>query len=89
MITRSTFHLDYIPIIPDCQFKCAKCIQEIQSILGEMQGVDKSYTDGEGKETKLIVEHNPSSVTVEQLMDKLGSLPSFHKGFFVPELLEA
>ena len=89
MITRSAFDLDCTPIIPECEFECAKCVQEIQSVLGEMQGVDKCYTEVEGKDTRLVVEHNPSEVTVERLMEALARLPSFYKGFFVPERLEA
>ena len=89
MITRSAFHLDCTPIIPECEFKCAKCLQEIESVLGKIQGVDKSYTEGEGKDTKLIVEHDASNVTVENLMETFARLPSFYKGFFVPELLKA
>lgn len=88
MITRSAFHLDCTPIIPECEFKCAKCLREIQSVLGKMQGVNKSCTNGKGKDMKFIVEHDPSNVTVKHLMETFGRLPSFYKGFFVPELLE-
>jgi copper chaperone CopZ len=76
-------------VIPECEFKCGKCVQEIQSILDKIEGVDKSYIADEEKEARLIVEYEPSKVTVEQLMDALRRLPSFYKGFFVPELLEA
>jgi copper chaperone CopZ len=89
MITRSALHIDCNPIIPECGFKCGKCVQEIQSVLGEIEGVAKSYIEDEEKEAKLIVEHDPSKVTVEQLMDTLKRLPSFYKSFFVPELIEA
>ena len=57
-------------------------------MLGKMKGVDKVYTQGEGKDTKLIVEHDASSVTVEYLMETFGRLPSFYEGFFVSDLLE-
>jgi hypothetical protein len=85
VITRSAFHVDCTGIIPECEFKCAKCVQEIQSVLGQMEGVDKCYLEGEA----LIVEHDPSKVTVEHLMETLGGLPSFYKGFFVAKLLDA
>jgi copper chaperone CopZ len=88
MIKRSPFHLDCTPIIPECEFKCAKCVREIESVLGEMEGVDKCYLEGEGKDTKVIVEHDPSMVTVEQLMEAFRGLPSFYRGFFVPEISE-
>ncbi len=40
--------------------------------------------EGEGKEQKLIVEHDPDMVTVEQLLDIFKGLPSFYEGFFIP-----
>lgn len=86
MITRSVFSLDCTAIIPECEFNCAKCLKEIQSVLGRMQGVDKAYTQGEGKDMKLIVEHDASKVTDEYLMETFGRLPSFYEGFFVSEL---
>ncbi len=88
MITRSVFHLDCTFIIPECGFKCAKCLQEIQCVLDKIEGMKKSYTEGEGENMKLIVEHNSSNVTVEYLKETFGRLPSFYKGFFVSELLE-
>lgn len=87
MITRSAFHIDCTTIIPECEFKCAKCVQEIQSVLGEIQGVDKSYIEGEGKETKLMVEHDPSMAGVEKLIDIFEGLPSFYEGRFIPTMI--
>jgi hypothetical protein len=60
-------------------------VQEIQSVLGEMEGVEECYLEGEG----IVVEHDPSKVTVEHLIEALGGLPSFYKGFFVAKVLEA
>ena len=77
MITRSAFSLDCTAIIPECEFNCAKCLKEIQCVLGKMRGVDKTYTQGEGEDMKLIVEHDASNVTVEYLMETFGRLPSF------------
>ena len=88
MITRSVFHLDCTPIIPECGFKCAKCLQEIQSVLDKIEGVENSYTEGEGENMKLVVEHDSSNVAVEYLIETFGRLPSSYKGFFVSELLE-
>ena len=87
-MTRSTFSLDCTAIIPECEFNCAKCLKEIRSVLGRMQGVDKVYTLGEGKDAKLVVEHDASNVTVEYLMETFGRLPSFYEGFFVSGLSE-
>ncbi len=89
MIDRTDFHIDCTPVIPECGFKCAKCLQEIHSVLTKMQGVERSYLEGEGENTKLIVEYDSSKVTVEHLIETFGRLPSFYKGFFVAELLDA
>ena len=32
MHSRSAFHLDCTPVIPECGFECAKCIQEMETI---------------------------------------------------------
>jgi len=88
LITRSVFHLDCTPIIPQCGFKCAKCLQEIKFVLDKIEGVKRSYTEGEGENMKLVVEHDSSDVTVEYLKETFGRLPSFYKGFFISELLE-
>jgi len=88
MITCSVFHLDCYSIIPECQFQCAKCLQEIQSVLGKIDGVEKFYTRDKAENMKFIVEHDPSKVAVEHLVETFEQLPSFYKGFFVPKLLE-
>ena len=87
MITRSVFHLDCYSIIPECQFQCAKCIKEMQTVLGKMECVEKVYTEGEAENMKFIVEHNTSKVTIECLLETFKKLPSFYEGFFVPEIL--
>ena len=38
MITRSAFHLDCNPVIPECGFECPKCIKEIESIFAGREG---------------------------------------------------
>jgi hypothetical protein len=38
---------------------------------------------------RLVVEHDPSAVSAGQLIETFRGLPSFYKGFFVAELLEA
>jgi copper chaperone CopZ len=87
MKSRSAFDLDCNPIIPECGFKCSKCIQEIESTLTGIQGVGKVYIEKDGEEQRLIVEHDSITVTVEQLIDILKGLPSFYKGFFIPTFL--
>ena len=85
----STFRLDCNPVIPECGYRCGKCLEEIRSIIEAMQGVAKLHTEGTGQDTRIVVEHDACSVTGEQLMQALRELPSFYRGFFVPSLLEA
>jgi copper chaperone CopZ len=87
MNSRSAFDLDCHPVIPECGFECPKCIQEIESTLTAINGVSKVYMEGEGQEQKLIVEHDPTTATVEQLMKVFKGLPSFYEGFFIPTLI--
>ena len=89
MITSSAFHIDCTPVIPECGFKCAKCVQEIQSVLDKIKGVEKSYIEGEEENAKFMVEYDSSKITVEHLIETFGRLPSFYKGFFVAKLLDA
>ena len=86
IITRSAFHIDCTGIIPACEFKCPQCVQEIESTFALMQGVSKCYMEDEAEGARIIVEHDPNLVTAEKLMDTFRRLPSFYKGFFVPEL---
>ena len=87
MDSRSVFDIDCNSVIPECGFKCPKCIQEIESTLVKLQGVSKAYVEEEGEEQNLIVEHDPAVVTVEQLIDVLKGLPTFYEGFFIPTLI--
>jgi copper chaperone CopZ len=84
MDSRSVFHLDCSPIIPECGFKCAKCIKEMESIFGKIKGVTKFYREGDG----VVVEYDSAMVTVAQLIDVFKGLPSFYKGFFIPTVIE-
>jgi copper chaperone CopZ len=87
MPSRSAFHLDCTPLTPECGFECSKCIQEIESTVTSIQGVSKVYIEGEGADQKLIVEHDPTTVTAEQLIDIFKGLPSFYEGFFIPTVI--
>ena len=86
MDKRSVFDIDCNPVIPECEFQCPKCIQEIESTLIDIQGVSKVYLDDEENEAKLVVEHDPAIVSVEQIIDVLKTLPTFYEGFFIPIL---
>jgi copper chaperone CopZ len=79
--------LDCNPVIPECGFECPKCIQEIESVLAAIQGVDKVYVEGEKAEARLIVEHDPDTATTDQLIEVFKRLPSFYRGFFIPKLI--
>ena len=87
MNIRSAFDLDCTALIPDCGFNCPKCIQEIESTLTAIHGVSKVYIEAEGQEQKLIVEHDPTAATLEQLIDAFKCPPSFYEGFFIPTLI--
>ena len=84
MPSHTAFHLDCHPIIPACGFTCAKCIEEMESVLGGTRGVSKFYREGPG----VVVEHDASVVTVEQLMDIFQGLPSFYPNHFIPSVVE-
>ncbi len=83
MNNRSAFHIDCTAVIPECGFNCDRCIKEMESIFSKTRGVDKFYREGDG----VVVEHDSSIITVEQLIDIFKSLPSFYKGFFIPKLI--
>jgi copper chaperone CopZ len=87
MTARSAFHLDCTPIIPECEFQCPRCVQEIEAVVGRMPGVTRVYLDSAGETAKMIVEHDPSQTTVQRLLETFAGLPSFYTGRFVPELL--
>jgi hypothetical protein len=84
---RSAFHLDCTAIFPACRFDCAKCRAEIHAVFAALPGVIGLHLEGEGAEARLIVVHDPSRATVEQLTDIFRRLPSFYQASFVPTLL--
>jgi copper chaperone CopZ len=83
MNRRLAFALDCNPIIPECGFKCEKCIKEMESVFGKIKGVSKFYREGDG----VVVEYDSAMVTVAQLIDVFKGLPSFYKGFFIPTVI--
>ena len=87
MNSRSAFDLDCHPVIPECGFACSKCIEEIEATLTAMEGVSRVCMEGGADEGKLIVEHDPAIVTVDQLMEAFKTLPSLYEGFFVPSVI--
>ena len=88
VLRRSVFDIDCHPVIPECGFACPKCIGEIVSTLGAVSGVSKAYMEGAGEEQRLVVEHDPGTAAVGQLIEVLKGLPSFYEGFFMPTVIE-
>ncbi len=84
MTSRTAFHLDCTPVIPECGFNCGKCVEEMKSVFGGTQGVSKFYREGDG----VVVEHDASVIAVEQLLAIFRGLPSFYRGRFVPSVME-
>lgn len=83
MKSRSAFHLDCTAMVPGCGFACTKCIEEMESVFGKTPGVSKLYREGDG----VVVEHDPSIVAGQRLLDIFKTLPSFYEGFFVPTMM--
>lgn len=84
MISRSAFHLDCTPVLAECGCQCARCLGEMGSIFGGTPGVSGFYREGDG----VVVEHNASVISVEQLMDIFRGLPLFHRSHFVPSMMQ-
>jgi hypothetical protein len=59
----------------------------MESTFAKMQGVRKFYMEGEGEDTKVIVEHEPSIIAVEKLIEIFKGLPSFYEGCFIPTMI--
>ena len=87
MDRRTAFDIDCSAVIPECRFDCPKCIHEIESTVTRMEGVSRVYIEKEGEEQKLVVEHDPDTVTVQELIDAFKGLPSFYEGFFIPSVI--
>lgn len=79
---RSAFHLDCTPLIPACGFDCSKCIEEMRAVFANTEGVSKFYMEGDS----VVVHHDSDVMSVKQLMAIFKTLPSSHKGRFVPTL---
>ena len=84
MITRTVFEIDCNPVIQECGCLCEKCAEEIESILTGKYGVSKVYLEELAEEGKIIVEHDLTVATVDQLIETLKILPSSYEGFFIP-----
>jgi hypothetical protein len=59
-------------------------MEEMQAAFGRRRGVSKLYREGDG----VVVEHDGSVITAEQLLDIFRGLPSFYSHRFVPSVME-
>jgi len=87
MIIRTAFDIDCNHVLPECGFACPKCIQEIETTLTSKNGINKVYMGKGAEEGKVIIEHDSAVATVDQLIEALKMLPSFHEGFFIPTVI--
>ena len=70
-------------MMPECEYNCQRCIEEMESVFAKTEGVSRFYREGDG----VVVEHDPSTVAAEQLMDIFKGLPSFYEGSFIPKVI--
>ena len=88
MLVQSFFHLDCNPVIPECGFQCAKCVEEIQSVLTALDGVCEVSRGKRGETDGIVVQYDSEAIGSDDLVNTLRTLPSFYKGRFVPSLLD-
>lgn len=89
MQVQKFFHLDCNPVIPECGYQCSRCIQEIYSVLGSMEGVMDVSTGNRGKISGIVVRYDSVTTTDDNLLKEFSRLPSFYRGHFVPKALDA
>jgi len=89
MIAERFFHLDCNAVIPECGHKCAKCIDEIRSVVGGTSGVAEVSLGKRGAIAGIAVRYDPDGTSDEDLVRVLRTLPTFYRGRFVPKVLDA
>ena len=87
MLVKNFFHLDCNSIIPECGFKCDKCIQEILSVFKKMPGVAEVSTGQHGEISGIVVQYESEAISTAALLDTFGGLPSFYRNHFIPQVL--
>jgi hypothetical protein len=80
------FDLDCNEIIPECGFRCDRCVSELVTTFKNIEGVFSFRTEEEGGVTKIIIDHDRDKVSLDQLMSVFSRLPSHHKAKFEPTL---
>jgi hypothetical protein len=63
------------------------CVEEIQSVLIELDGVSEVSRGRRGETDGIVVQYDSEAIGIDDLVSTLRTLPSFHKGRFVPSLL--
>ena len=89
MTVERFFHLDCNAVIPECGYKCARCIAEIHSVLGTKSGVSQVTLGKRGETSGIVVKHDAEAISAQELLNVFSSLPSFYRGRFVPQVLDA
>ena len=89
MTVQTFFHLDCSAVIPECGYRCARCIQEIVAVVGSMPGVSSVSEGKRGEVSGILVQYDLDAVTLDRLMDAFRQLPSFYKGRFEPKVLDS
>jgi len=89
MRVQKFFHLDCQPVIPECAYKCSRCIKEIRDVIGAMDGVLEVSTGKHGQIAGVVVQYESDKTTDENLLKAFGQLPSFYRGRFIPKVLDA
>jgi hypothetical protein len=82
------FHLDCNQVIPECEFQCSRCIQEIFAVIGSMEGVADVSMGKKIEISGVVVQYDSETTTVDNLMKAFGKLPAFYRGRFVPTVLD-
>lgn len=67
----------------------ARCIQEIRSVVGGLEGVQEVTLGKRGEISGIIVHYDPEKTGIGPLLAAFGELPSFYEGHFIPHALDA
>jgi hypothetical protein len=89
MLVEEFFDLDCSAVIPECGYQCAKCIEEICSVLKGVHGVSEVSSGKRGEVSGIVVRRDSETITTDDLMEAFRKLPSFYRGSFVPRVLDA
>ncbi len=85
---RCVFHLDCSEITPECDRRCDDCISEMKEAFENLEGIREFATEGKGEITKVVIEHETTEVSLEELMGMFEKLPSRFKASFKPSLVQ-